>query len=574
MDEPSIATPESLFKDSSRYYAPVFQREYVWGRKEWNALAGDITALEGEDQQFLGAIVLKSNNRIEGQQSPEQWLVIDGQQRLTTLYLVLVAVAAVAAKQGDPDTAESIWKTHLAETKKHKKYDGLPKFVPTLQDRATFYEILREALPSFESRWNFLRDPADSHSRPSKKLERQWRLIFEWVHKFAVPGGKYSTDRLEDLQSRILHRLQLIWIGLDESDNESDIFDRLNAKGVPLELADLVRNEIFGKFGASASSEAQKFFQGQWQPFQDQFPAGELSSFFPIFAFVKLQTKATKATAFGELQKLWSKRQPNEILKELREYSDFHRALCNYSPIPGIPKELNLVVDCLSRMPKTNVTWPFLFEVLHAVRQERLTPAKAEECLRVVESFLVRRALCGYEPTGLHTVFRSLWGKTKGCPKSLRKHIVTRTIECPSDKDIRDELSESAVDTRRIRWFIFQEWERDVAKQMKGDGSLTPPVTIEHVLPKNLTREWVKYVCAEDHRKYVGLIGNLAPLSEKQNKSLRDSPWQEKQRRYKSSAFLATQQLATFKRWNSKAIQTRTKEMTEWVLRRWPAVSV
>jgi hypothetical protein len=572
MDQPKIETPNGLFSGSFRYYAPVFQREYVWRRKEWEALSADISSIEDGDTQFLGAIVLKNIDRMGGLQSPDQWLVIDGQQRLTTIYLVLLAIASVALENDDADTADSIWNSHLAETKKRSEFHGLPKFVPTLQDRPSFYEILRTALPCFESRWNLIKDPSDTQGRKSMTLQRQWERVRSWVEKFAKEGENYSSKRLEELQERVLDRLQLILISLDEEDNESDIFDRLNAKGVPLELADLVRNEVFGKFAAASAKDAQRFFEERWKPFQDRFSPGQLSAFFPVFAFVKLESKATKATAFGGLQRLWNRRKPQDILKELQEYSDFHCALCDFAPIDGVSQKVNDAVECLSRMPKTNVTWPFIFELLHASRKGELSPKDAERSLRIVESFLVRRALCGFEPTGLHTVFRSLWKKTGGKPASLQKSIITRTIECPSDDEIQKTLMAEPIDTRRVRWFIFSEWERAETIRLRGDGQLNLPVTIEHVMPRNHTKEWQKLVKPADHQRYLGLIGNLAALSERQNKGLKDSPWEAKSERYKDSTFLTTRRLAGYKRWTTEVIEERTAKMTEWVVKRWPEI--
>src|ERR1700722_6899770 len=105
MKTPIITNVHQLFADSARYKAPIFQRYYVWGKKEFTALCDDIENGDPAIGQFLGAIVLKDLGRPSGPSSPTSYLLIDGQQRLTTLYLVLLALAKMAAEVGDKATA-------------------------------------------------------------------------------------------------------------------------------------------------------------------------------------------------------------------------------------------------------------------------------------------------------------------------------------------------------------------------------------------------------------------------------------------------------------------------------------
>ena len=147
--------------------------------------------------------------------------------------------------------------------------------------------------------------------------------------------------------------------------------------------------------------------------------------------------------------------------------------------------------------------------------------------------------------------------------------IVTRTIQVPSDLDISQSLYSKPVDTRVILKYVFQEYERDFTEKRKYD--LSPTVgTIEHIVPQNLSDGWKEYFSPEEHAKLVGLIGNLAALSEKQNKSLQDQPWDQKRLRFKGSDFKATQILSAKRVWNVGSILTRTTEMSKWIVDRWP----
>lgn len=119
------------------------------GAKQWESLVEDLETVNSKTGQFLGAIVLKDLGKHSGPTSPTTYLLVDGQQRLTTLYLLLLALAEEAKAHNLPSGSEYILEKYLIETT--RSFRGWPKLVPTLQDRYTFYEILHDALPEAES---------------------------------------------------------------------------------------------------------------------------------------------------------------------------------------------------------------------------------------------------------------------------------------------------------------------------------------------------------------------------------------------------------------------------------------
>ncbi|GEM_PF-2375433 len=571
MKEPEIATPSEIFSQSARYKAPAFQRYYVWGRKEWDGLVEDLETASGRSGQFLGAIVLKDLGKHSGPMSPTTYLLVDGQQRLTTLYLLLLALAAEARNNGHQGECEYIVEQYLAE--KNRSFLGWPKLVPTLQDRHTFYEILRHALPDVA--WDTRHDPVEGKPRASAPLVDQWKRICTTVaQKTGSDVGKFKKIQLDSILSIVQTQLKIINITLENNDDANGIFNRLNAKGVALELADLVRNEVFSKFvpvNAKDAAKAELFFSKNWIPFEKMFPDGTLDAFFPIYGHIALKGRATKAAAFGELQQLWRKASPATIISGMAEYAPFYAALSRFDgDIPSLSSAINQQVERISRMPKTRVTWPFLIQVLHSVSVEKLSQRSALKCLKIVESFLVRRALFGEEPTGLHAVFKVLWEKTKGDPKVVLDKIFTRTITSPSDSDLIAHLKKEPSDTRAILPYVLQEWERHLILTNKYDPPTITRATLEHIMPRNLGKGWVKSVTAQDHHRVHRLIGNMAALSEGQNKSLKDQAWSEKRKRFKGSDFKSTRKLSAKVSWTVVDVDSRTASMSRWIVTRWP----
>jgi hypothetical protein len=565
--KPEIVTPSGLFKESARYKAPVFQRYYVWGKKEWQGLAEDLETTDQEVGQFLGAIVLKDLGRQSGPTSPTTYLLIDGQQRLTTLYLLFLALAKEAQDNDHPDDCKYIWQNYLAEVKS-PAYHGWPKLVPTLQDRHSFYKILKEALPSVD--WVTREDPEDIDPHISVKLRDQWLRITEYVSQTTgSSAGEFNKDKFHSLLRTTQEDQNLIAITLEQHDDANSIFSRLNAKGVDLELADLIRNEVFSKFGPTEGAKADTFFKSTWQPFEKSIPSDTLSAFFPVYAHIVLKGKATKSSAFSSLQNLWKAKKPTDIVKNLQQYSPFVSSLSSYHEIKSLPKSVNEQVERFSRMPRTRVTWPFLVQVLHAASEGKLAEKDALRSLRIVESFLARRALYGQEPTGLHAVFKSLWEKTHGIPSEVLAKILTRTITCPSNRELEAFLKTEPSDTRAILPYFLQEYERHLIASKKYDPPPLDRGTIEHILPKNLSSPWAKLVNSNEHFRTVRLIGNIAALSEKQNKSLKDQGWNEKRSRFKGSNFKSTQQLSAKQKWTASHIDARTVQMINWIKIRW-----
>lgn len=510
MKQPDIANVSGLFESSARYKAPVFQRLYVWKDRQLTPLMEDIDTADPKYGQFLGAIVLKDLGKSKGPTSPSNYLMVDGQQRLTTFYMLFVALAKTAREQGDTDTSEYIAKNYLAEVKS-PKFAGWPKLVPTLQDRFAMWNILESNITEID--WNFSEDPGEEKHNPNDNLNSQWHRINATFKKILFDSqGVFLKEVFDRTLRAVQEYLKLIVITLEENDDANAIFSTLNAKGVPLELADLVRNEVFSKFGPDEAAKAEKFYNKTWQPFEKRFPNGSLNQFFPVYSYITFKGKITKSAAFPNLQDKWSSSKPALILGDLQKYAPYYISLVEYQKFPSLTSELNAQVERFSRMPRTTVTWPFLIETLRAAADKRLAAATALRALQIVESFLVRRSLVGIEPTGLHAVFKTLWEKTKGDASEVLDKIVTRTIQVPDNSEIRDMLDTEPVDTRVILRYVLQEFERHYTHKNKYD--LTPTVaTVEHLVPQNLTNDWRKIFTESDHKRLVGQIGNLVALS-------------------------------------------------------------
>lgn len=567
MKEPDKNTIHDTFDGSVRYIAPVYQRYYVWGYEELQVLLDDIeNAADQTSIQFLGATVLQDLGKKGGTQSPNDYLIVDGQQRLTTLYLLICAVVSCYLKANKKDDALTLIETYLAFSA--GKYSGMPKLLPTVQDRQQLYTILEDEVGVIA--WNFGSDTADKSSR-RKGISNQWGNIQKHFNEgFYDSRGRLITKRLEKFKDNLFNYIEYIQVTLDSDDDANTAFSKLNFQGISLSVSDLVRNDIFSRLDSDKKA-ADDFYAQVWSPFEKSFPGNSFDQYITIYSTIKFKGKTTKARSFPELQKSWASKKSAAIIKELEVYEDIYSALIDYRPIQGMHKDINEMIRRFSFMPKTTVTWPYILQLLNAVRDRKASKKQVIDCLSVVESFLVRRAIVGLEPTGLHAVFKGLWSKAGSDIAKLKEYIVTATIKFPTDIMVKEALKHENMYKRQITKYILIQREI-LFNEKKGYDNAIENFSAEHVMPKNRVGQWAKDFTPSKHREYLNSIGNLVPLTKKQNSKFKDLDWNKKKVQFKGSNWKLTQKLSDLKKWDEAQIKRQTKEISNWMLTEWPKI--
>lgn len=570
MKDPDKSNIHETFDGSVRYSAPVYQRYYVWGYDELQALLDDIeNAADENSEQFIGATVVQDFGKKGGNQSPNEYLIIDGQQRLTTIYLLICGLAWSYLKANKEELAKTLVQTYLSFSA--GKYVGMPKLLPTIQDRKQLFEILREDVSCID--WNFSAENTDETSR-RQGISLQWGNIKKhFLESFFSESGALLMKRIESFQEKMLNNVVYIQIVLETKDDANTAFSKLNYDGVRLSLSDLVRNDVFSRLQESSSESLDKFYEKTWKPFEKSFPKNSFDQYITIYSFIKFKGAISKAKSFPDLQRSWSKRKPVSIVNEMRVYADVYSSLIEFCPINGFHADVNEHIRRFSLMPKTTVTWPYILELIHAFRNNKISKKQTLECLSVVESFLVRRAIVGLEPTGLHAVFKALWHKAGGDPSALREKIVTNTIRCPNDDLIKNALANEDMYSRQITRYMLIQRELNF-NRLNGYDNAINDFSVEHVLPKNHVGQWALDFTKEEHAILLHTIGNLVPLTKGQNERIRDDDWDVKRPYFKGSNWKLTQRLSKIRHWNKAQILKQTKEFTDWAIAEWPDIKL
>ncbi|NWD66104.1 DUF262 domain-containing protein [Pseudomonas gingeri] len=568
MKNPDKISVHETFDGSVRYSAPVYQRYYVWGNEPLQALLEDIESSGDENpEQFIGATVVQDFGKKGGNQSPNEYLIIDGQQRLTTIYLLICGLVWSYLKGGMDEDALTLAQTYLSFSA--GRHAGMPKLLPTVQDRRQLFNILQSEITCIE--WNFKEESIDEHSS-RRGISNQWENIKrQFDEDFFSETGRILKKKIEYFQERLLSKIVFIQVTLDATDDANSVFSKLNYEGVKLSLSDLIRNDIISRVTDKNRGDLNKFYESTWKPFEKAFPENSFDQYITTYSFIKFNGSVSKSRAFPELQKAWFGIDPGAIVSEMSRYADLYCALVKYAPLRGISKEVGERAHRFSLMPKTTVTWPYIVELLNASREGTVAKSNTLQCLSIVESFLVRRAVVGLEPTGLHSVFKGLWGKAGADPKKLKEKLLTGTTRCPNDQHIRETLRSGDMYSRKITKYLLIQSELHYNKE-NGYDNATDDFTVEHVLPQSLNAKWSTLFTKEEHKALLHTIGNLVPLTEGQNGRIKDQDWANKKVHIKGSNWKITQKVALARNWDKAQIQRRAKQFADWALKEWPDV--
>ena len=574
INQDSCIPVRSIFEVERQLSAPLYQRQYSWKKNNIDEFWGDIRLVEEEQAEalFLGAIILKH----EGPSNPsagslEKFLVLDGQQRLATLFLTLLAISLEWQEHGHDPEARSIAETFLMSIKTATK--GQPRFLPTIPDTPEFGSLCR----NLKVDWNLFPPEEFKIGRMSEAFE----LIQSEVRNRSRGESGFDPESLRTLELLVVDKVEIVAINIADRHQPNEVFDRLNRKGQALTVGDLVKNEVFRRLSTEAGT-AIKLYNEHWRPFEKSFTDKKrLDDYYYPFT-LSVDDSATVARSFNILNDHWNKtikdvddsRTVAElIINDLGRFVPEYNALSarsEYKTTPSIAER----IECLYRMPAPRVTYAFLIQLLESHRKGGVSELEAAECLRIVESFLVRRAFSGLEPTGLHAVFKSLWRRNGGNPEELAADLQTSTIDFPDDDRFRNDIAMRPFYGRRLDKFVLAELEIETHRTNPLSREQLDDITVDHLAPQSLKGAWSDEFPSDEEERHrlLGLLGNLVPLSQSDNSTKGAGTWEEARTFLKNETIYRTARdvLDKYDKWGPNEIVERTKNLADLCVNRWP----
>lgn len=621
VDRCSIA---DLFQQSRRHVVPLYQRAYVWNEEQhWQPLWEDIRELVAQKIQerptpdhFLGALV-RSRAPSSGLRLDSR-LVIDGQQRLTTMQILIAAlrdrvtefaVKAAAAVRENVGELEKQLNGFTVNSGVVKQDIERHKVWPTNADREHFEAILKcRSRAALDARYppEFVGKNKERVADPRRTVEA-YRFFDDRVQQLITEFGGDDDERIATLLDAAvgsLSHLKLVVIDLDEADDAQEIFETLNFRGAPLLASDLVKNFVFSRASAARLSP-DELYEKHWRHFDSDEGAGfwkrELTQgrlrrpIFDTFIDHYLQCKATTPDSVVSRHlyqsfKVWwdeSKRDVEHELTELRRYSEIYRTFHEPTSVRAKSPRLATFLSRTQALDTTTV-YPLLLFVL-ADHHPKLSAPERDAILTDLESYLVRRAIVGASAKNLNRAFGTMLKDLRQggplTPQGFRERLKAfgGGDWWPNDEEFAAEWLRNPI-YKRMKSRGVQMILRalhDALIGPKQEAIIVPDdLTLEHVLPQNWTANWPLPTGDEGTKEQeltsrrnhlIHTIGNLTLLNNKLNPEASNRSYGEKRDAFKNSVLVLNRYFDKVETWNEQEILKRAQALLEQAKSIWPA---
>ncbi|GAA8555581.1 DUF262 and DUF1524 domain-containing protein [Helicobacter pylori] len=527
----------------NQFVIPIYQRLYSWEKEQCQQLWDDIIKIGGDDKMnghFIGSILYV----LDGiKHSDNTLLIIDGQQRLTTITLLLIALRDYS---NDEVRRKDIEDHYLINS--DEKGDKKFRLILSESDRDILLFLIDKDR----------RKP----SEPSLKIVENFKLFEEWIRK--------NTDKLEII-FKGLEKLTMVYIALTkEKDDPQLIFESMNSKGVELTQTDLIRNYIIME---TETEKQEGFYNKYWRAMEEEFKQDK--KLFDRFVRHYLTIKTGKIPNINRVYVAFKDYQQERgieteaLLQDLQKYCGyFCQIKFKKEADEGLNKALSFLVDL-----DMDVVYPLLLELYSDYNDGRLSKQDFIPIIALIESYICRRAVCGLGTNSLNKVFPSF---TKHIQKdeyfkSLEVHFgsLTEKQGFPNNDEFKKFFITIDFYNFKKNKYFFERLENFDRKERV----YTHEYTIEHIMPKKLTEEWERDLgenFQEIHNKYLHTIGNLTLTgynSEYSNKSFQEKRDMEKG--FKDSPLRLNQGLRDLKSFGEEEIKKRANDLANLALKIW-----
>ena len=547
-----------------KYVVPRFQRVYSWSKEQvkelWEDIVGNIK-INGEcinhEEYFIGALVLVGDDKSNIMQ------IVDGQQRLTTITILLSVLCERFKELEKNNLAESIFKNYIeGQDDDGKNYFKLnnetPK--PFFQKRIQYIDK-EQSIPQSDEEKTLLSSYEDFYTFTSKNN------LAKRFHINRLSNEKYEI-LLRAVRDQVVKYLKVIFITVKEEEEAYTIFETLNARGMNLSFVDLIKNRLFKELSDThPDDEAKTTWKNIRSIISSRESVGSLETFVRHWWIAKYSYVAEE-NIYKNFKKLWLEKKIDAkfFIKEL--YSDAETYIKIASPIQEDfrQQEEKFIYNVLSAFKIFNITQqrPFLLSLFKAKSNRIIKFDKQKEIMLFLEKFhFIFNAVCSLRPSGVEGSYsraaRDLQATSDRreaekildiLKESLTTRIPDETIFIDKFKELKF-YNEYTRDKKLIQ-YIFNKIERS---KLQTNELVPENISLEHILCQS-----------NNDKEVVGRIGNLLPLSQELNQKAKDKSVIDKLSIYEKSQYHLPRDFATEFRvpWNANSIDKRTESLAKY----------
>lgn len=548
----------SLLDGKKQFVVPIYQRTYTWKLKQCQQLLSDIIRVgksSSEESHFIGSIVYFTPE-ISTQTSVPELLVIDGQQRLTTISLLLLALTEFMKHDVHSSISDETWE-EIRETyliNKHRKDSSKYKLLLTKRDKSTFKNLL---------------DGIELSGENSKRVVENYRY-FE---------GQINSKNAFDIYLGI-KKLIIVDVVLErDKDNPQLIFESLNSTGIDLSQADLIRNFVLM---GQALDEQNTLYNKFWYPMEQSFgeALSSMASFIRDYLTMKTGSIPKQSLVYetykNYLKKKYGFKRIEPAVEDLFSYSKYYvRIALNREK----DKELLNRFRQINKQ-KIDTSYPLLLAIYNDYENGIISKEEFVEVLDLIISYVFRRLICGIPTNSLNKTFATFYKKIKQ-DAYLESLKATFTLmdsyrRFPSDEEFKKELVVKDIYKLRSRNYLLESLENWKRKELINAENFT----IEHILPQNenLSEEWKSELdenWKQVKEKYLHTLGNLTLTA--YNSELSDKPFgtkKELEGGFNTSPLFLNESVRAETCWNEGAILRRAYKLAERACTVWKVPSI
>lgn len=549
----------------TQFIIPAYQRNYTWvANREVKQLLDDIKVVlsGGRNKHFIGIMIY-----LETSISPFQRerSVIDGQQRLTTIFLILYAIKELMLERGMNTEAEKLENMYLVNP-----FNDTNKFKlkPLVSDDAVYQQIVARDFDGIE--------------------EKKSNVYLNFIYIKNFLQELLGTYRINDILEA-MNKLYIVCVPIGKDDYPQKIFESINATGAKLTASDLIRNFIL----MPIQSEVQdKYYNKYWKRLEQLIDSDskKLEAFFRFFIMAKRMSMINKSAVYRAFTE-WYKDNISDygeegVFREIVNYASYYNAIYK-APISSLDIALQKAIEefrfILSDMPA-----PLLIE-LYAIHKKEdsngnpcISAKQLAEIVTILNSYLIRRSLCGMDTSDITRYFPTLLKETlvdcNGCYTDIvnifKKNLVNRnkgnSQEMPDNNRLRDRIQNANM-------YNLRTWLGIFFKKLESENNPAPvdfsKLSIEHLMPQTATQDWYNALKADKdtYDENVHRLGNLTLAAKNDNSRMGNKVWEYKNKVLASTNHLKiNHDILQKEHWTLSDIENRTQQLITDIARLYP----
>lgn len=542
-----------LSQNGQQYKIPVYQRNYEWSWEQCDKLFEDIVQAAKRNQlHFCGSIVYQPIAPTKGINNN---IVIDGQQRLTTIYILIKALMDMAQNDSERLTPSAA----LFNTDQFNQFQ---------LDETSKVKLK----PAKDNNDQLLALLYDHHDQIDKNCE----IYRNYIHfcdliKEEQEKGTTVTDIY-----RGISLLTVAVIQLDSSDKAQEIFERINSTGIPLSLGDKIRNYVL-----MTDIDQDRLYEEYWLKTEQLLSKNQMPGFFMDYLNLKLDGFTKESAAYDDFKQVFQNGSySNEsMLQELYHYAKQYAIFFNGDDSLG--DDINSSLSGLRQLKQTTV-YLFLFQIFDDYEEGVIDKNELAKILRLLLNYSIRRLICEVGSNSLRGLYKTLYGRVFGGNTENKDHyydsIVSFLMQLTSKDAIPDDTDFSiALKERNLyRKNALCKYLLSAIENQGKEKVVTDNLSIEHIMPqnKNLSTAWQRMLGDNweiERDRYLHTLGNLTLTG--YNSELGDRPFAEKKELLENAGTHITVLYSDVKEkdtWNAKAIEDRAQRLSDIILKLFP----